>query len=222
MNSEIDASRGSLFAISLNPGNQDRPEVQVNVRRGLCYVCAKRFVISEPIREPKIVIIRQAIVIMGVSGSGKSTLGRALAGVLGRPFLEGDDFHPAANIAKMTAGIALTDEDRWPWLVAIGDRLRMLSSKGGAVVSCSALKRSYRDLIRSRVQTGVGFIQLNLDRETLQTRIGRREHFMPVTLLASQLVDLEPPSADEDALVVDGTLPTAEQIDVVFRWLAGS
>lgn len=157
---------------------------------------------------------------MGVTGSGKSTLGLALSEVLGFPFLEGDDFHPAANIAKMTSGIALTDEDRWPWLVAIGDNLRKTSGTGGTVVSCSALKRSYRDLIRSCVQTGVAFIHLVLDRETLQTRMGGREHFMPVTLLASQLADLEPPGVDEDALVVDAALPTANQIEVVLRWLA--
>ena len=159
---------------------------------------------------------------MGVTGSGKSTLGRALSEVLARPFLEGDDFHPAANISKMKSGIALTDEDRWPWLVAIGDHLRMASNTGGAVVSCSALKRSYRDLIRSRLQTGVAFIHLNLDRETLQTRMGGRQHFMPVTLLASQLALLEPPGVDEDALVVDAALPTPDQIEVVLRWLAAS
>jgi gluconokinase len=172
-------------------------------------------------RQSTVTSTRQALVIMGVSGSGKSTLGSALSEVLGLPFLEGDDFHPESNISKMTAGMPLTDEDRWPWLVAIADRLRMSAGMPGVVVACSALKRSYRDIIRSRVQIGIAFIHLNLDREALQERLSRREHFMPVTLVESQLEILERPGFDEDALVLHATLPTAEQIKMILRWLTG-
>lgn len=163
-----------------------------------------------------------AIVVMGVTGSGKSTLGRALSAVLEIPFLEGDDFHSAANIAKMKSGSPLTDEDRWPWLTRIGNSLASLLESGGAVVSCSALKRSYRDLIRSRLPTRVAFIHLSLDAGTLQERMAKRDHFMPVALLESQLATLEPPGQDECALVVDAHLSTETQLGVAQQWLAES
>lgn len=145
------------------------------------------------------------VVVMGVSGSGKSTVGRLLAGRRSVPFVEGDDFHPAANIAKMAAGLPLTDEDREPWLTGlagwIGDTVR---AGGSAVVSCSALKRRYRDRMRAAAPGGVWFLHLTLDREAARARVtGRAGHFMPAGLLESQYDALEPLGADEPGLTVD-------------------
>ena len=143
-------------------------------------------------------------VVMGVSGTGKSTLGAALARDLGWPYAEGDDFHSAANVAKMHAGHPLTDEDRWPWLRAIaawaGEREQ---ARSGGVVTCSALRRSYRDLLRAG-HPDVRFICLVGSREVLAARLaGRQGHFMPAALLDSQLATLEPLGADEPGGEVD-------------------
>ncbi|MEU9420612.1 gluconokinase [Streptomyces sp. NPDC051000] len=140
---------------------------------------------------------------MGVSGSGKSTLGRLLAGRLHVPFAEGDDFHPAANIAKMAAGQPLDDADREPWLTSLAAYVRDATRAGRSVViSCSALKRAYRDHFRS-AGPGVWFLYLELDREVARARVARRAgHFMPVALLESQYAALEPLGGDEAGLTV--------------------
>jgi len=144
-------------------------------------------------------------VIMGVSGAGKTTIGSALARALGVEFLEGDLLHPSSNVQRMAAGIALTDNDRRPWLIAIAQRLRDAKQSGiGLVVACSALKRSYRDLLRSRGAADVQFVYLAGDRPLIAERMAeRRDHFMPPGLLASQLASLEEPARDEEAWVYD-------------------
>lgn len=143
-----------------------------------------------------------AIVVMGVSGCGKTSVGRHLAHRLGWPYLEGDEFHPPANIAKMAAGIPLQDEDRWGWLASIAARISEARCGGDrVVVSCSALKRRYRDRLREAAPR-ILFVHLQGDRETIMGRmVLRTGHYMPATLLDSQLADLEPPEADELALV---------------------
>ena len=141
---------------------------------------------------------------MGVSGAGKTVIGSRLAAALGARFVEGDMYHPAANIQKMAAGVPLTDDDRQDWLHAIGWRIRRANDTGDEiVVSCSALKRSYRDIIRADAGR-VRFIFLRGDRELIFARLGGRTgHFMPTSLLDSQLSTLEEPSPDEDVWVVD-------------------
>jgi gluconokinase len=145
------------------------------------------------------------IVVMGVAGSGKTTIASALAERLGVPFVEGDSLHPAANVKKMAGGIPLTDEDRWPWLRAIGERMEVeRSTSHGVVVSCSALKHIYRDCLRKEVQGRVHFILLDGSRELISARMKKRKgHFMPTALLDSQFATLERPSADEHATVLD-------------------
>src|SRR5258708_3282081 len=148
-----------------------------------------------PRAEPLPVAPPFAIVMMGVSGSGKTTVGAALAARLGVGFRDADEFHPAANVAKMSAGTPLTDEDRWPWLDAIGAALAEAGREGrGIVVGCSALKRIYRDRLRAAAHRPIVFVHLTGSRETLETRmLTRKGHFMPASLLASQLATLEPP-----------------------------
>ncbi len=142
------------------------------------------------------------VVVMGVAGTGKTTIGPLLAARLGVPYAEGDDFHPRANIAKMTAGIPLGDEDRWPWLDAIGAWAHGRAGLGG-VVSSSALKRSYRDRLRAAAP-GVVFVHLTGDRKLIEDRMGhRRGHFMPTALLDSQFATLEPLQRDERGVAVD-------------------
>lgn len=144
-------------------------------------------------------------VIMGVAGSGKTTIGELLAHALGIPFLEGDDLHPRANIERMAHGIPLTDEDRRPWLLAIAQRLREAEQSGsGLVVTCSALKRSYRDLLRSHGTAETRFVYLRGSEPTIAERLARRRgHFMPASLLESQFAALEEPDSDEHASVYD-------------------
>lgn len=142
------------------------------------------------------------IVVMGVSGSGKSTVGAALAQRLGVPFADADDFHPPANIEKMTAGIALDDDDRYPWLEAIGRWLARRCDTGG-VMSCSALKRKYRDQLR-RHCAQVEFVHLSGSPEVIAARqASRAGHFMPPSLMASQFATLEPLQADERGVTLD-------------------
>ncbi|MBO9581353.1 MAG: gluconokinase [Sphingobium sp.] len=155
---------------------------------------------------------------MGVSGSGKTTLGQALAQALGRPFIEGDRLHPPANLAKMASGIALTDEDRRPFLDNVAQALR--AAPGPAVASCSALKRVYRDRLRT-VAGRILFVMSRLTRAELEQRMARRSgHFMPASLLESQLATLEPPEADEDALLIDGALALEDQVAHLLAALA--
>ncbi|MCU1514836.1 MAG: gluconate kinase [Microbacteriaceae bacterium] len=146
-------------------------------------------------------IQRPLIVVMGVSGSGKSTVGAALAERLGLPFVDADSLHPAANVAKMAAGHPLDDADRWPWLTVVGEHLAAAASTG-LVVACSALKRSYRDAILAAAP-GVTYLFLSGTEELLAARLSRRRgHFMPVSLLDSQLATLEAPAADEPSVTV--------------------
>ncbi len=153
---------------------------------------------------------------MGVSGSGKSTVGKALAEALGCPFMDGDDLHPAANIAKMTAGQPLTDEDRAPWLAAVAGWIdAQLAAGEGGVVACSALKAVYRRvLVQGRAQVRLVFLDGSkaLIAERLAHRAG---HFMPPGLLDSQFETLERPGPSEDAIVIPIELPIAEQVQQV-------
>jgi gluconokinase len=148
---------------------------------------------------------KPVIVVMGVAGSGKTTIASGLAERLGVPFVEGDSLHPPANVKKMSAGIPLTDEDRWPWLQAIGERMEVERATGhGVVVSCSALKRIYRDCLRKCVHGRVQFILLDGSHALISDRMKKRKgHFMPPALLDSQFATLERPGADEDATILD-------------------
>jgi gluconokinase len=157
---------------------------------------------------------------MGVSGSGKSLIGATLARELDIAFVEGDDLHPPDNVTRMATGIPLTDADRHGWLVAVAARLREAKRAGiGLVVSCSALKRSYRDLLRSGGAADVRFVYLAGSRALLAERMAeRRGHFMPPALLDSQLSILEEPSPDERPWVCDITAaPHAIVADLVTR-----
>jgi carbohydrate kinase (thermoresistant glucokinase family) len=139
---------------------------------------------------------------MGVSGAGKTTAGRALAADLHVPFVDGDDLQPAANVRKMASGTPLTDEDRAPWLRRVGE---VLASSPGVVVACSALRRRYRDAIRAVAPDAV-FVQLEVDPRELDARMRhRRGHYMPASLLPSQLATLEPIAADEGGVIVDAS-----------------
>jgi gluconokinase len=143
------------------------------------------------------------VVVMGVAGCGKTTVGRLLADRLGIPYAEADSFHPTANVAKMADGIPLTDEDRQPWLAAIADEIR---SDGALVISCSALKRQYRDLLRA-ANPRTWFLHLVIDQPIAVTRVAARSsHFMPASLVASQFAALEPLHG-EPGIAVDATRP---------------
>ena len=149
------------------------------------------------------------IVVMGVSGCGKSSVGIALAEALGARFIDGDDLHPEANKAKMGAGIPLDDSDRWPWLDLVGQEL---AAGSATVIACSALKRAYRDRIRTAAPNTF-FVHLDGSREILAQRLGARTgHFMPVTLLDSQLAILEPLGSDEASVVIDIDQPITQII----------
>jgi len=160
------------------------------------------------------------VVVMGVAGTGKTTIGPLLAQRLGVPYAEGDDFHPEANIAKMTAGTPLTDEDRWPWLDAIGAWAHGRAGLGG-VVSSSALKRSYRDRIGSAAP-GVVFVHLTGGRQLIEDRMSHRQgHFMPTALLDSQFATLQPLQADETGVAVDVSGSPEEITDRAVTALSG-
>jgi len=157
------------------------------------------------------------VLVMGVAGAGKSTVGARLAADLGWAFLDGDDLHPAANIAKMSAGVPLTDADRTPWFVAIGDRIDGWAVSGTpGVVASSALRRAYRDGLRAG-RPQIELVYLAGGRDLLTTRLAQRTgHFMPPALLDSQIATLEPPGAEERPIEVDISLPLEHQIaDVI-------
>lgn len=161
---------------------------------------------SEPTPDPR------ALVVMGVSGCGKSSVGEALAAHLGAPFVEGDALHPAANVAKMAAGAPLEDADRWPWLGAIAARVAA-DPAPVVVVSCSALKRAYRDLLRAEAGRPVGFLYLHGTEPVLAARMNARQgHFMPPALLASQLAALEDPRGEPGVAAVEVGAPLATVI----------
>jgi gluconokinase len=145
---------------------------------------------------------RIAVVVMGVSGSGKSTVAAGIAAALGLVFIDGDSLHTPASVARMRAGIALTDDDRWPWLDRIGATLGDSARyPDGVVIACSALKRAYRDRIRA-VAPGVRFVFLDGPATLIEARMATRSgHYMPSTLLASQLQTLESPGPDEGDVV---------------------
>jgi gluconokinase len=141
------------------------------------------------------------LVVMGVSGCGKTTLGRTLADRLGAAFVDADDLHPAANVAKMASGQPLSDADRWPWLDLVAQTLR---DRAPVVVACSALRQAYRD--RLRAAGDVRFLHLAAPQEVIAARMAARQgHFMPPGLLASQYATLEPPGPDE-AIRLDASL----------------
>ncbi len=154
---------------------------------------------------------------MGVASCGKTAVGEMLAEKLSAHFIEGDRLHPATNVAKMSAGNPLTDEDRWPWLKAIGESL---AGREACIASCSALKRVYRETIAKAAQRPVYFIYLFGSRELLEQRIGARKgHFMPASLLDSQLATLQEPAEDELALKLDISLPINEFAARAKAWL---
>jgi gluconokinase len=154
---------------------------------------------QRPLQSP--VLASAAVIVMGVSGSGKSTTGALLAERLHCPFLEGDSFHDAAAVEKMRSGVPLTDDDRWPWLDRIGAALNAAIAENGlAVAACSALRRSYRDRLRARIDVPTRFVLLDNDRDEIMRRMALRAgHYMPASLLESQLATLERPTADEPA-----------------------
>jgi carbohydrate kinase (thermoresistant glucokinase family) len=166
------------------------------------------------------------VIVMGVSGSGKTAIAHALAKELGTEFVEGDDHHPAANVEKMAAGIPLTDEDRWPWLRTLATLIAERHARGaGTVLACSALRRAYRDVLRAAVPREESFVlQLDPDEATLRSRLEqRRSHYMPTSLLESQLATLEPLGSDEHGVViVDAAQPerdvAAEALAAVRAW----
>lgn len=157
------------------------------------------------------------VVVMGVSGSGKTTIGQRVATRLGCEFLEGDERHPPENVAKMSAGEPLDDEDRWPWLRDLADWIATRRRSGaGGVVACSALKRSYRDVLRGDT-SGVFLVHLAASYQVIAQRVASRDHeFMPAKLLDSQFADLQPLDQDEDGVTVDVTRDRASIIgDIV-------
>lgn len=158
-----------------------------------------------------------ALVVMGVSGAGKSTVAAAVAQRADAVFLDADDFHPASNVSKMAEGTPLTDQDRWPWLEAVGDEIARRTASGErVVVACSALKRAYRDVLRGRGADGVCFALLDGSADLIGERVGARAgHFMPATLLGSQLVALERLQPDEAGFAVDIAQPPGQVADTV-------
>jgi len=164
----------------------------------------------------------QAIIIMGVSGSGKSTLASLLARKLDCPFFEGDDFHSTTNVAKMRGGEPLTDADRGPWLDRIGAALsEAVQESGLAVAACSALRHVYRDRLRAAIGAQTAFILLEVGRDELMRRLSNRpHHYMPASLLDSQLAILERPDETERSLTLDSNLDPDELAYRTMAWLA--
>lgn len=160
------------------------------------------------------------VVVMGVSGCGKSTVGRLIAQALKRPYLEGDAFHPPENVARMAAGTPLTDADRQGWLQTLAGELAAARRSGtGAVLACSALKRRYRDVLRGGMPD-LAFVHLHGSRELLEARMAQRSgHYMPASLLQSQLAALEPPQADERAITLDIAGAPEALAQAALHWL---
>jgi gluconokinase len=161
-----------------------------------------------------------AVVVMGVAGCGKSSLGAALASAEGVPLVEGDEFHSATNLEKMRRGIALEDVDREGWLDALGDRLR--AHPAGVVLTCSALKRAYRDRLRA-AEPGLRFVFMEIGREAAQQRVAQRagSHFFSPTLVESQFATLESPVGEAGVLRVDALAPLPSLRAEVSAWLHG-
>lgn len=156
------------------------------------------------------------LVLMGVAGCGKSSVGAALSALTGLPYVDGDDLHPAANVEKMRAGHPLTDADRWPWLDACAATL----ARGDVILGCSALKRAYRDRLRSAGD--VTFVHLSGPRDLIAARMAdRKGHYMPLSLLDSQFAALEPPQPDESAITISIDRPTASIATAIVEKLKG-
>ena len=159
------------------------------------------------------------LIIMGVSGCGKSTVGERLGARTRIPFIEGDTLHPPRNVALMAAGTPLTDEDRAGWLDDIASRFGALEADAGLIISCSALKRKYRDRLRAACPD-LRFIHLHGDKTLLEQRLQYRTgHYMPPSLLTSQLQTLEPPCSDEPAITLDIALPTDQLVEQIEQQL---
>lgn len=161
----------------------------------------------------------RAIAVMGVTGCGKSTVAKAVSERLGAVMVEGDAFHPERNVRKMSAGIPLDDDDRQGWLEQLGHELtRALETSELAALTCSALKRRYRDVLRAAVPA-LGFAFLKLSPDAATARVEQRHgHFMPATLVDSQFRDLEPPTGESLVLTVDGTASVAAIVDRIEAW----
>jgi gluconokinase len=162
----------------------------------------------------------RGLVVMGVSGSGKSTLAAELARALACPLIEGDSFHSPANVAKMAAGHALDDADRWPWLDRVGAAISTAAEGGIAVAACSALRRVYRERLQAASDVPLAFVLLDTGAVELARRLeARAGHYMPASLLDSQLATLERPGADECALTLDAKRTPGVLRDAVLAWL---
>lgn len=162
----------------------------------------------------------RVVVVMGVAGAGKSTLGSALSDALGWSFIEGDDFHPEANRAKMQSGVALTDDDRWGWLDALNAAcLGPVSQGRSVVVACSALRRVYRERLVRGFEGLAWLVYLDVTEEEASRRVAARDHFMPASLVPSQFEALQPPSADERMLRVDAGDSPRTQVLRACTWL---
>ncbi len=159
-----------------------------------------------------------SIVMMGVAGCGKSSAGRALASTVGLPLIEGDEFHPASNLDKMRQGLALTDTDRADWLSALG--LALAQHESGAVLTCSALKRAYRDRLRAQVPSLL-FVFLDIDPATAHQRVTARAgaHLFPPSLVDSQFATLESPVGEAGVLRIDATQSLSRMTETIARWL---
>ncbi|MBV8835151.1 MAG: gluconokinase [Alphaproteobacteria bacterium] len=164
-----------------------------------------------------------AVVVMGVSGAGKSTVGKLIAARLDCPFRDADSFHPQANIEKMSRGEPLTDEDRWPWLQAIADWIDQQRKAGTTcVVTCSALKRAYRDIVTAKQSADVRLVYLKGDFALIEARLkARKGHFMPPELLKSQFDALEEPAPEENAIVASIAGTPEDIADRIVRQIAG-
>jgi carbohydrate kinase (thermoresistant glucokinase family) len=162
-----------------------------------------------------------AIVLIGVSGSGKTTVGKRLAPAIDATFLEGDDYHSSANIAKMRSGTPLADEDRWPWLEKLGVAIAAHVTQGrSVVVSCSALRHAYRAALSKAAGRPLTFVHLTIDPAILEARMkARHQHFMPASLLESQLATLEPLAPDEQGTEIVETGTSQQTVAAIERWL---
>ena len=165
-----------------------------------------------------------AVVVMGVSGAGKTVVGRRLAAALGADFTDGDDLHSDAARAKMSSGQPLSDEDRWPWLDRIAAALRDGRGRGVATIAaCSALRRLYRERLRAGVGSGLRFVYLSANRELMRARVaGRRDHYMPASLVDSQFATLEPPDGERDVVAMPADADLDAAIPRLAAELAGS
>jgi gluconokinase len=165
---------------------------------------------------------RRHVVVMGVSGTGKTTVAQGVAAATGMVFAEADEFHSAANVAKMAAGQPLEDADRWSWLESLAAWMATQDEQGhSTVIACSALRRAYRDVLRSGPPS-LDFVHLDGPAEVVRQRLAKRTgHYMPASLLESQLATLEPLEPDEAGVVLDLTLPPEELVARVVAWLRG-